>query len=218
MKSLVSSVVILTAFWASPAAQRAPAESRTSVRSINFRNFHYPWDRQLGDPSQNFILSEGNLAPTRDAEGFVDEMGASLVGVGYGDLTGDGGEEAMVAVSFTTGGSAIPHCVYIFTVDEGEARKLWSVVTGDRAHGGLKDAYAEDGKLIIERFWARRDAAACCPKAYKRTAYRWSGGRFVAAKRSGPHGMEQSDDGQSNKRLHRSRITRPLAGVWRAAR
>jgi hypothetical protein len=112
-------------------------------------------------------------------------MGAIFERVIYGDVTRDGAEEALVVVSFVTGGSAIPQCVYDFSVDGGRAHLLWSVLTGDRADGGLKAAEAESGDLVLETYAPEGSRCDCCPVAYRRERYCYSRGQFKRVTRSG---------------------------------
>ena len=64
----------------------------------------------------------------------------------YGDVTGDGIEEAMMMLGIETRGSAIPEVVYIFGLEHDRPKLVWSFETGDRADGGLRQVYAEQRK------------------------------------------------------------------------
>src|SRR5215510_6469793 len=95
----------------SSALQRAP---KKSIRAVDFRNFSYPETEGLHIPhsrKRSFKLKDGSLPETRDKRGFVDGMGVDLSEVSYGDVTGDGQEEAIIVLSILTGGSAMPDCV-----------------------------------------------------------------------------------------------------------
>jgi hypothetical protein len=171
----------------SPAAPESsePAPTPDSpVRAIDFANFTYPRTADLrnpGDP-KTFKLKDGEFAETKN------EVGMYLADVSYGDVTGDGGEEAMVRLGIHTGGSSMPNCIYIYTLRNNRPRLLWAFVTGDRADGGLRSIYAEDGRLVIELYgkeariggelYGTEDAPACCAKSVTRTRYEWRGNRF----------------------------------------
>jgi len=84
----------------------------------------------------------------------------------------------MVSLSILTGGSAMAGLVYIYTLQNNHPKLLWLRSTGDRAEGGLRDVYAQDGQLVVElnsSFGSRGD---CCPTHFIRTNYEWRGGRF----------------------------------------
>lgn len=110
----------------SPPSQRTEplVLSNPSIRSIDFANFTFPWLSELGESTKTFTLRGGELAPTRDKNGMVDEMGVALQSIVYGDLTRDGGEEAMVVLSLVTGGSAIPHTTYIYKSENNSPKLL----------------------------------------------------------------------------------------------
>ncbi|HZH32784.1 MAG TPA: hypothetical protein VEY11_18600 [Pyrinomonadaceae bacterium] len=123
-----------------------------------------------------------------------NEVGMYLADVDYGDVTGDGVEEAMVRLSIHTGGSSMPNCLYIYTLKDNRPRLLWAFVTGDRANGGLRSIHAEGGKLVVElygngariggKLHGTEGAAACCAKSVTRTRYQWRGGKFRPVGRS----------------------------------
>ena len=149
-----------------------------NIRSVDFSNFTYSWTADLGNPKKSFTLRDGELPATRNERGLIDEMGVSFQGVKYGDVTGDGLEEAFVSLSIQTGGSAIPGIIYIYTLREGRPVPLWSRSTGDRADGGLRDVYAENGQLVVELNSSVGSRGDCCPTRFTRTHYEWRGGRF----------------------------------------
>ena len=96
----------------------------------------------------------------------------------YGDVTGDGVEDAIVSMNILTGGSAMPGLVYVYALRENRLKLLWSFSTGDRADGGMRAVYAEHGQLVVELndpFGSRGD---CCPTHFTRTRYEWRGKRF----------------------------------------
>ena len=163
-----------------PAGAPGPA---ASIRDTDFRNFqhvHGGTTMRLADGAQ----------PEVRRNGIVREEGYYLDSIAYADVTGDGREEAVVTIEEMTGGSAIPHWVFVY--GEG-GRRLWSFETGDRAYGGLKDVYADDGKLVVELYGRdklpsepeslhRDDGTSrglCCPTLFTRSRYAWNGRAFV---------------------------------------
>ncbi|MGB7207418.1 MAG: hypothetical protein WBD27_02045 [Pyrinomonadaceae bacterium] len=148
----------------------------SSIRSVDFGSFTYTWplDYAVGTRSaRKFTLNGGELEMTKH------QMGVSLSNVIYGDVTGDDVEEAIVALSIRTGGSAIPGIVYVFAFRSGRPSQLWSFSTGDRADGGLRETYSEDGNLVVEVFGPkRRDEADGQPKRFTRSRYVWRNQRF----------------------------------------
>jgi hypothetical protein len=167
-----------------------PQRRASSIRSVDFANFTFPRTTGLkvSGGRKTFTLKDGRFPES------TNEVGMSLADVTYGDVTGDGVEEAMVNLGIHTGGSAMPNCLYIYTLDGKRPRLLWAFETGDRADGGLRRIYAEDGQLVIElygrgtriggRLYGTEDVSACCARSVTRTPYRWRGGKFRRAGKS----------------------------------
>jgi hypothetical protein len=103
----------------------------------------------------------------------------------YGDVTGDGMAEAMIVLYAERGGNESSQDVFIYTLQGGRPKLLWKFATGDRADGGLKRIYADNGRLIIELYGVETKigkdlygtnpvgVGSCCPKNFTRTTYRW---------------------------------------------
>jgi hypothetical protein len=109
----------------------------------------------------------------------------------YGDVTGDGREEAMVVLYAEVGGTSNSNDVFIYTLKNAKPVLLWKFATGDRADGGLRRIYAENGQLVVELAGKNKiiggdlyapygtGTGTCCPTVFTRTKYRWIRGRFV---------------------------------------
>lgn len=151
------------------------------IRTIDFANVTYPNFPDYSDPNgrekRHITLNAGEASPT-----FIN----------YGDVTGDGVEDALVVLAIDNHGSAIPHYVYIFVAEEKKPRLIWDFETGDRADGGLRNIYAENGQLVIELFGKDRaigdelyrgEEGLCCPSSFTKTNYRWAGTRFEEIRR-----------------------------------
>lgn len=171
---------IATARDKGKALQQAAAAK--TIREVDFQNFTYPYPRDPADSDKrspkSYTLHKGELPPTRDKDGFIDKMGIDLVGVNYGDVTGDSSEEAIVVLSILTGGSALPNIVYIYTWQNTSPNLLWSFSTSDRADDGLRDVYIKDDKLIVELYTPIDKRGDCCPLFFKRYSYFWHNNRF----------------------------------------
>ena len=166
----------------SPVSQQVATErqalSNQSIRSVDFADFTFPQLGELRNSGKTFTLRSGELKPTRDKNSIVEEMGVTLQSIAYGDVTGDGGEEAMVVLSMVTGGSAIPHATYIYASEDGKPKLLWAFSTGDRAEGGLRRVFAEKGELVIEQYSPVNSKGDCCPTLFTRARYKWKDKHF----------------------------------------
>jgi hypothetical protein len=153
----------------------------SSIHSVDFANFTYPWADGLTmrGGTKTFSLRDGKRPEIRDATGHVNEIGVYLEQVSYGDVTGDGIEEAIIFMSIVTGVSAMPGQVYIYTLRDNHPKLLWYFYTGDRAENGFRKVYADNGDLVVELNGPRRRGEGlCCPERFTRTRYQWRGGRF----------------------------------------
>lgn len=161
---------------ASKASPTQTLASASSIRSVDFDNISYPNLPDYSDPrgykKKRITLKPGEGGPSH---------------LNYGDITGDGAEEAMAVLPIENRGSAIPYYVYIFTLKEGKPTLLWDFKTGDRADGGLRQVYADNGELVIELFGKDRvigeelyrgDEGLCCASSFTRARYKWTGRRF----------------------------------------
>jgi hypothetical protein len=142
---------------------------------VNFDKLSYAnFPDYTSDAKKRLTLSAGEVSPS-----FLT----------YGDVTGDGVEDAAVAIGISIQGSAIPDYVYIYTIVNGSPtpKVIWDFETGDRADGGLRNVYGENGQLVIELFGKDRiigdqlyrgDEPLCCPSSFTKTFYKWNGSSF----------------------------------------
>lgn len=177
-----------------PAAQPSPAAG-ASIRETDFRNFRYA-----------FGESSWTLVDGTQPEAGEEEWRYELDDVSYGDVTADGREEAVVIVTAETGGTMVPHWIFVYAAGARGPELLWAFESGDRAAGGLKSAYAEGGMLVVEllgkgkvphdpaTYGAEDDTAmgSCCPSRFTRSRYTWNGRAFVP--RGVPEVLEYDPD------------------------
>lgn len=177
----------------SPAVSPTPGISITPVpnlnspiRKVDFDNFTYS---AIDDYGETFTLKNAEKTFKMGEEDGID-----LFRTEYADLTDDGNEEAILTMSIQTGGSSMPNLIYIYTLKNTKPKLLWGFMTGDRAEGGLKKVYAENGELVVETFgdnkfeddkWKfdfpqNRFSGYCCPTAYTKIRFKYNGTKFVA--------------------------------------
>jgi hypothetical protein len=159
------------------------------IREVDFANLTYP--SQFLGAAGGFNMRNGEVPPQRKDElGRPLDIWLVLGSVTYGDVTGDGLEEAIVELGWLTGGTASPGLVYIYGLKKGKPNLLWAFETGDRADGGLKNVFAENGQLVVELKGKDKipgwnlyeddgtNHGACCPTYFTRTRYEWVSNRF----------------------------------------
>jgi hypothetical protein len=148
---------------------------RASIRSIDFKNFTYllPADLRTPGGARTITVKDGRFPGTdNDVEMYFGK-------VEYGDVTGDGAEEALVYLGVHTGGSAMPGVAYVYTLRSRRPSLLWFFSTGDRADGGLHRLYAENGNLVVELYGPqKRWEGDGQLMRFTRKRYVWFGNRF----------------------------------------
>ena len=167
---------------AGPSPAAAAGAAGASIRETDFRNFRYAF----GEASWTLV---NGTQPDAGEE----ELRYELRHVSYGDVTGDGRDEALVAITAETSGTMRLHWVFVYGAGTRSPELLWAFESGDRAAGALKRVYADAGTLIVEllgknmipsdpeTFGAEDDTAqgACCPSMFTRSRYTWTGRAFV---------------------------------------
>ena len=159
-----------------------------AIGKFDFKNYTYPLPRGWQDADGKDAVLEKGLRRMSE-----EKIGLSYVTTKFGDVTGDKTDEAFVILKIETAGSAIPQIVYIFTMKDDAPELIWYFRTGDRADGGLKNLYAENGEIAIELFGQDRfilgevetskitgdEEQLCCPTFFSRTRYKWNGKNFL---------------------------------------
>jgi hypothetical protein len=155
----------------------------SSIRKADFKNLSYPQT----DEYEGFKLKDGTKNQKKD------EDGAKLQNIEYGDVTNDGIEDAMIDISPLMDGNCQCEMVFVYTMKNSKPKLIWSFDTWDRAEGGFKKVYAENGNLVVETFgdnkfendkWSfnlPKEGATglCCPTAYTKIVFKWNGEKFV---------------------------------------
>ena len=172
----------------------ARSSSARSIRDIDFRNFSYSKLPTRKCSMAIVLLRDGKYeASERRVPRKIPSKDCWSVVVGtieYGDVTGDGKEEAMVVLYAERGGTESSNDVFVYTLKNGKPVVLWKFASGDRADGGLRKIHAEDSKVVVELAGKNKiiggnlyadDGTSngdCCPTVFTRTKYQWVGGRF----------------------------------------
>lgn len=169
-----------------------PVETTTSpIGNFDFKNYTYKLPRGWQDQDGEVTLENGKARMVMTEE--EKKIGATYVKTKYGDVTGDGQDEAFVIIKIETGGAALPQIVYVFEWKNDAPELIWFFRTGDRADGGLRDLRAENGELVIELYGQDRfifgdvetmkivgdEEQLCCPTYFTRNQYKLTGNRFV---------------------------------------
>jgi hypothetical protein len=172
-----------------PSAQPSPSPTPLSaIHKIDFENFTYPATPVYPKNQKAFTLKDGEYAGRLQTGGAEPEP-VSLVDTIYGDVTGDGVDDAMVVLTESIHGSAIPYFVYVYGLERNKPKLLWSFYAGERGDGGLRQIVADRGEMMVELYGHDRvvnggtgsdedNMGVCCPRFFTRSRYEWRDGHF----------------------------------------
>jgi hypothetical protein len=94
-------------------------------------------------------------------------------------LDGDGVEEAVVALNYSTGGTMNWDYLYVYKPEPSKPRLLARMETGSRGYGGLVRAFVRNQLLTVDFADPEKSLGDCCSEGYIRVRYRWQDGVFV---------------------------------------
>jgi hypothetical protein len=150
----------------------------TNIRRVDFKNFSYAWSEEMGDsssvpslyrcitpPSVNIRVANGihHYYPrNRDAlEGIYPLIRVNSVT--YGDLQGDGAEEAAVHLNYSTGGTSNWDFLYLYRLRDNVPKLFAILQSGSRGSGGLVRVSMTNGILALDFADEERRLGDCCP-------------------------------------------------------
>jgi len=103
-----------------------------------------------------------------------------------GDLDGDGRDDAVVALTESSGGTGTWVYLAVMGRRDGRAVNLASHRLGDRVQ--IREAHIDDAVLYVDVLRAGPDDAACCPGELASLAWTLLDGRFAALPDTGTAG------------------------------
>jgi hypothetical protein len=169
----------------------AAAKPAGDIRRVDFRNFTYT--RPCDGGAEAVRLRDGRgVGP--------DDAWAGLMRVAYGDLTGDGAEEAVVLLrGQNTRISRTLDEVFVFTMKDGKPVALDSFEAGRRGDYVLSvqslgsNFKVESGLLVLDQ--AVRRTGEYVPTQYYTVKLRWNGVQMAEVERTClkplPEGMRE---------------------------
>jgi hypothetical protein len=153
----------------------APVNAQTDIRKVDFKNFTYVIGDLSDENKMKVTVKNGEFF--RDKED--DKLYFSVQSIEYGDINGDGQDEAIVTTAYNSGGTGTFSDGFVFTLKNGKPVVLTGFEGGDRADGGLVSAKVSDGILIVERNSPGEFGGSCCPQVIETTRYKWNGKRLA---------------------------------------
>lgn len=133
---------------------------------------------------QTLDLGDGRFAFSKGVySAFADDGSCNLClqirSVEFGDVDGDGKEEALMVVSTNLGGAGTSLDGYVFGIANGRPVLLGKVEGGDRGEGGIESLEVKNRSLVVRRFVSSAADDVCCPSRVRVERWRWVDGRLV---------------------------------------
>jgi hypothetical protein len=158
-----------------------------SVRSVDWLNRTYTSDGGSvtvvnGDYEYAFD-EEGNQVAAdyepRDPDGYVERGSFMVSPPVYGDVTGDGVEEAIIISTENSGGTGRFDAIDVYAIRGGQPVVIGGIPGGDRGDGGIAEAKVEGGVIVVWRMASQEEDGACCPSKVQVERWSWKGDAFV---------------------------------------
>ena len=147
---------------APPAAKTAEVASTRAVPPTveELKNATYAG---LGERLGPVTLANGRWTGAPPASGAASRPSVELAGDFrvVGDLDGDGLEEAVVVLTYSSGGTGVLSFLAVVTREDGTLRNVATTALGDRVQ--VRSARVDGGRLLVSAVRAGENDAACCP-------------------------------------------------------
>lgn len=105
---------------------------RDAIRMVDFKNFTYVAPECLVEEGTPITIKGGMFERAIDSR-YTEVF--EVREVAYGDLTGDGQDDAAVITACNSGGSRVATEAVVFTLKNGKPERLTTIEGGDRAAG-----------------------------------------------------------------------------------
>lgn len=159
------------------------AFAQKDIKDVDFSNFTYePYC--AGEDKQKITVKDAEFSEMKEVDGFPDRLYFKAFNVTYGDLTGDNKDEAIILTVCNTGGTGNFTEGFIYGIKAGKTALIARIPGGDRAYGGLREAYAEKGVLVVESNDVGEAGGACCPEFVVTSYYKLNGSELSETRKS----------------------------------
>jgi len=155
-----------------------PLFAQSDIRKVDFKNFTY-LPHCSGEETQKLTVKNGEYSMEKKMEDYVDRIYFNIFAVSYGDLDGDGSDEAVILSTCNTGGTGNFSEGFIYKLRGGRPQLIERIGGGDRAYGGLRTANVVNRVLVVERNDPGEDGANCCPELIETQKYKMTNGKLI---------------------------------------
>lgn len=149
------------------------------IKTVDFNNFIYQPDC-LPDTVHQISVKNGEFRVAHANDDFYDAFYFTIKIEAYGDIDGDGQDEAVIVSVCNTGGTGQFSEGFVYKLKSGAPQLLARIEGGDRVFGSIRSIKLSQGILTVERLDpGQYGGANCCARAYVTTHYRWNGRALV---------------------------------------
>jgi hypothetical protein len=149
-----------------------------AIRNVDFKNFAYPYEKSSPSGKWEPLTSPPTVKLVDGRCDLPDGDYLMFNSVTYGDLDGDGRDDAAVDLNYGTGGTQNWHYLYVFKQTERGFELLSRFASRSRADGGLVNVGIRFGELTLDLEDSERRQADCCSAGFERIIYRLEGRSF----------------------------------------
>ena len=153
-----------------PLAQAAGSPghgARTAIRDFAWLDATY----DFGDGSKTTF--SGGYSAELDSDGACNVC-RHIRALNFGDVDGDGKEEALIVVSDNLGGAGTNIEGHVFGLEHGAPVWRATIEGGDRGDGGIESMVFKNGVIVVRRFDLASTDGNCCPSLVEIEKWRWS--------------------------------------------
>ncbi len=158
-------------------------QAQSDIRKVDFSNFTYEASC-AGEETEKITVKESKFSKEETKDGYTDRFYFGVENPVYGDVNGDGKDDAIILSICNTGGTGNFSEGFIYGMSGGKPALLGRIPGGDRAYGGLREVRVEDGLIIVESNDVGEAGGACCPEVIVTSYYRLKGGKLEETKAS----------------------------------
>lgn len=152
--------------------------AQNNIQTVDFKNFDYqPFC--AGEDAEKIKVENGEFSKETEEDGYTERFFFGVSVEGYGDVNGDGKDEAIISSICNTGGTGQFSEGFIYTLKNGKPSLLSRIEGGDRAFGGIVQIKIDNGIISVERNDAGEKGGACCAEFIVKTEYKFNGGKLV---------------------------------------
>jgi hypothetical protein len=160
------------------AAMSAAGFSQSDIHKVDLKNFTYE-PACAGEGTTKVRVRDGKYSKETEQDGYTDRFYFDVMAIEYGDVTGDGIDDAIVLTVCNTGGTGNFTEGFVYSMKGARPSLVIRIPGGDRADGGLRSITAENGMLVVEYNDPDKAAGACCPEGIVIETMRISGKKLV---------------------------------------